>query len=240
MFEYSKKGLPHALMHGRELVETYGHHGACCTCVGEAGHKLHIKMSAKFARVYGDKNETEEAMLEYVQREAMENDVIALSHQQDAVHTSDEADDEAGQPLRRRRRVAREQTRKTLQKLDQRLDLMSGWSDMHPVNGRPPRRWGATFLRKRLLITRVELITLVRTVLEMSETWENITLLATQLQWECFGVAFINDSTGQTRKVVGISRISRDRRDFVRINGCEDNTALSVQVCTHVTYTSKH
>ena len=43
MFEYGKKGLIHALVHVRELLETGGHHGAFCTCVAEAGHKEGIK-----------------------------------------------------------------------------------------------------------------------------------------------------------------------------------------------------
>ena len=63
MFEYSLKGLPHALMHAKELVETYGHHGGCCTCVGEAGHKSDIKNAAKFARTYGDRNQSQVDML---------------------------------------------------------------------------------------------------------------------------------------------------------------------------------
>jgi len=47
-FEYSAKGLTHALVHAPELVKTCGHHAACCTCVGEAGHKEFIKKSVTF------------------------------------------------------------------------------------------------------------------------------------------------------------------------------------------------
>ena len=46
-FEYSAKGLPHALVHARELVERGGHHGAYCTSASESGHKKYIKLSAK-------------------------------------------------------------------------------------------------------------------------------------------------------------------------------------------------
>ena len=52
MFEYSHKGLPHALMHATELVEQGGHHGATCTTVSESGHRFNLKMPAKFARTY--------------------------------------------------------------------------------------------------------------------------------------------------------------------------------------------
>ena len=64
VFEHGRKGLPHALCHARELVETYGHHAAACTCVGETGHKHTIKLASKFARTYGDRNQSQEGMLE--------------------------------------------------------------------------------------------------------------------------------------------------------------------------------
>ena len=90
--------------------------------------------------------------------------------------------------------------------------------------------WDAKFLCKRLLLTQTELVTLLRTKLEMEETWENITLLATQLQWECYGSLVIVDRDDKIRKVVGTSNVSRERRDFVRVRGHVDNTALGVQV----------
>ena len=125
----------------------------------------------------------------------MENAVIAINRRIiDAPHTSDEASDEANDEAdhavvttrRPRRRMSN-----TLRKLNEELYLISGWSELETVNGRPPRAWGSTFLSKRLLITRVELITLLRTILDMPETWESITRLATLLEWQCFGVAFL-------------------------------------------------
>ena len=79
MFEYGKKGLPHALSHVRELVETYGHHGAACTCVGEAGHKMTIKSASRLARTYGDRNQSQAGMMEHVHRDLLWSAVFELN-----------------------------------------------------------------------------------------------------------------------------------------------------------------
>ena len=231
MFEYGQKGLPHALVHAKELVETYGHHGACCTCVGEAGHKSNIKSASKFARVYGDRNETQDGMLQYVQRQQLWlaiNDINATEAVEDSNvhpvgHNSNEDTNEDG--------TSECKTYKLCEPLP---DLTKDWSSMRPVGTRPPRPppvWDSKFLSKRLLITQTELVTLLRTKLEMDDTWPNIILLATQLHWECFGSLLIVDQDGKNRKVVGTSDVSRERRDFVRLQGSKDNAALAVQVC---------
>lgn len=62
-FEYSRKGLPHALLHAPECVMRGGHHGASCTSVVEAGHKQFIKMASKFSWTRASRNETMENML---------------------------------------------------------------------------------------------------------------------------------------------------------------------------------
>ena len=234
------KGLPHALMHARELVETFGHHGACCTCVGEAGHKLNIKSAARLSRTYGDKNETQDGMLAYVQNDELWGDVIDINNQEDDTSSTSAEDNDGSSDAgsARHSRPPSVSISDTLHKLCEPLDVVTGWSEVQPVNGRPPRTWGATFLSKRLLIARTELVTLVRTALGMPSTRENITLLTTQVQWECFGVAVLHDADGHRRKVVGVSSTAPERRDFVRIAGTEHNTALTVQVCL-VTYTSR-
>ena len=125
-------------------------------------------------------------------------------------------------------------------------DYTRGWSDMVPVNGRPPRRWGARFLSKRMLITRAELLTLMRTKLRLDPTWRMITLLATQVHWQCYGVAELDGDERKHRKIVGISKVSNRRRDFVRLHGQDpvNRACLSAQVflarIRHVccTYTS--
>lgn len=258
MFEYGQKGLPHALVHTRELVETYGHHGACCTCLGEAGHKSNIKNASKFARVYADRNDTQDGMLEYVQRQQLwtaisemqptERDIADMSTNATADSndtSSSERTDDTNRHADTPSNESGERTDDTNRHVDtpsneQRLryklreplsDLTKDWPSMRAApGGQPPPTWDAKFLSKRLLITQTELVTLLRTKLEMEETWENITLLATQLQWECYGSLVIVDRDDKIRKVVGTSNVSRERRDFVRVRGHVDNTALGVQV----------
>lgn len=238
MFEYSRKGLGHALIHATELVKTYGHHGACCTCVGEAGHKEDVKNAGKFARTYGDHNQTQDGMLAYVQRQQLWESVIELDVQQrDDQQSSTEGEGEAADEEPALNNVAAQvvgaNCSNILHKLCEPLDAFTrGWSDMVPVDGRPPRRWGARFLSNRVLITRNELLTLMRTKLELIPNWANIILLATQLNWRCYGVAELDGDESKHRKIVGTSRMSKQRRDFVRLGGTDpvDGAALSAQV----------
>ena len=223
MFEYGLKGLPHALVHTRELVETYGHHGACCTCVGEAGHKSNIKNASKFARVYGDRNETQDGMLEYIQRQLLWT-AISEIHPTAMLTNTDDSNEHTDTP-------SIEGTNSNNYKLREPLtDLTKDWPSMRPVGGRPPPTWDSKFLSKRLLITQTELVTLLRTKLEMEQNWANIILLATKLHWECYGCILIVDGDDKIRKVVGTSTVSPARRDFVRVRGHVDDTALGVQV----------
>ena len=161
MFEYGKRGLPHCLCHALELVETYGHHAAACTCVGEAGHKHTIKSASRFARTYGDRNKSQEGMLSWVQRELLWSAVLEIHN---SITPASETVSEGGE----------DDT--PTHKLREPLDLTAGWSNTLTAGRRPPRRWASTFLSKRVLITREELVTLLRTKLEMDATWENITL----------------------------------------------------------------
>ena len=66
MYEYGHKGLPHALVHASELVQSGGHQAAYSTAVAETAHKGTIKAAAKFARTYASYNESQEGMLNYV------------------------------------------------------------------------------------------------------------------------------------------------------------------------------
>ena len=221
-FEYSMKGLPHALVHARELVETGGHHGAYCTSTDEAGHKLAIKQAAKFSRTYSSLNDSQQAMFTYVLRQSLWSSVIlrntklgktndnVLQHQSPQSCSSDNV---IG----------------TNFKLWEPLHYTDDWSNLQCVRDRPPPQWGATFLSKQVLITRTELLVLMRTKLEMEPTWKNVVHL-TKLKWECFGSVTLNIVEGVRRKVVGTSSTSPGRRDFVRLNGIENNTVLSAQV----------
>ena len=233
MFAYSRKGLPHSLKHATELVQTFGHHAGPCTHLGEIGHKVDIKEAAALARTYADRNKTTGEMTKYVQwrqlflavqkllRTTKDKDVIGVA--------SDEGDDDS---------EANQTTVKTplkvLHLLQEDLHFCDDWKDMVPQgNGRPPPMWGATFLSKKVLLARNELLTLLRTKLRMAQTWTNIVFLAKTLDLKCFGSAILL-SDDSKRKVVGTSSTSPDRRDFVRLKGTVDNTALSVQVMCFV------
>lgn len=237
-FEYSQKGLPHALVHATELVETFGHHGACCTCVGEAGHKVNIKQAARFSRTYASKNTSQAGMLQYVQRQNLWSAVMELNgtsetseEDRSSISASSEDSDDDGVPEPRVAGNQRPPTIRALAKLMEPLAHASCFNTMVPdERGRPPRTWGGTFLSNRVLITRTELITLLRTKLNLPATWENVTRLATQLDWQCFGCAKLRNADGDLRKVVGTSNQFPRRRDFVHLSGHENNTALSVQV----------
>lgn len=227
-------------MHFAELVEIFGHHGACCTCVGEAGHKLDIKMAAQFGRTYGDKNQSQDDMLKYVLRQQLWDAVLELLAIDEAEATlpadsptdsSAAKSDSSSSSLPTLPTIVH-----TLHKLRDPLACTTLWDDMPPPQrGRPATTWGGTFLSSRVLVARNELLTLLRTALSMDPTWANI-LRLTKLKWEFFGVAELGTADNR-RKFVGVSTHSRGRRDFVRLSGSEDNTALSAQVTMFVRIT---
>ena len=235
MFAYSRKGLPHSLKHAAELVKTFGHHAGPCTHLGEIIHKVDIKEAAELARTYADRNKTTEEMTKYVQwRElflAVQQLLNVPKDKDDIGVASDEGDDDSD---REANQTVVKPTLRVLSLLQEDLHFCDDWHDMVPHdNGRPPPMWGATFLSKKVLLTRNELLTLLRTKLRMAQTWTNIVLLARTLQLKCFGsVILLSDNF--KRKVVGTSSTSPDRRDFVRLKGIVDNTALSVQVMCFV------
>ena len=230
MFEYGKKGLPHALSHVRELVETYGHHGAACTCVGEAGHKMTIKSASRLARTYGDRNQSQAGMMEHVHRDLLWSAVFELNKLAQPEHGSGDNAGSEGDNADLTPEPANTPSHNLREPI---LDFSDGWSCGLTAGSRPPRRWESTFLSKRVLITRAELVTLLRTKLEMEPTWTNLTLLA-QLQWEFFGCVVSGDGIRVRRKVVGMSSLQPERRDFVRLQGSEHDTVLSAQVIMFV------
>ena len=70
-FEYSQKGLPHALVHATEMVMRGGHYLAFDTTVGESKHKTCIKKPSRLARPYASKNESDAHMLSAVNRQTL-------------------------------------------------------------------------------------------------------------------------------------------------------------------------
>ena len=236
MFAYSRKGLPHSLKHAPELVKTFGHHAGPCTHLGEIIHKVDIKEAAELARTYADRNKTTAEMTKYVQWRELFLAVQQLNTTKDEdVHgvASDEGDDDSdGEAKPTTPKV--KPPLKVLHLLKEDLHFCDDWHDMVPQdNGRPPKMWGATFLSKKVLLARNELLTLLRTKLRMTQTWTNTVLLAKTVHLKCFGSAILL-AGNYKRKVVGTSSTSPDRRDFVRLKGTVDNTALSVQVMCFV------
>lgn len=213
MFEYSHKGLPHALMHATELVEQGGHHGATCTTVSESGHRFNLKMPAKFARTYLSRNTSQSGMLRWTLERQLLTSVIArdkmLRPELAMPSTVESGGDDPEFTLRTP------------------LNYTHGWSTICCSRGRTPARWGRTFLSKHVLITRDELISLLRVKLDLSREWTDTRKLIIKLRWESFGSVYCENPR---RTIVGVSRSSPDRRDFVRINGHENNTVLSAQV----------
>ena len=248
IYEYGAKGLPHAILHASELVKTFGHHGACCSSsigfqsVGEAGHKLTLKTAAKFSRTYGDKNKTQSAMLGYVCFQNLWTAVFDLNektrpNERDAHHAdvsnAELTDDDSEAPIIDVNQLFRE-TNDTVYSLRVPLHLTDGWRNMVPDGEKPPAVWGSTFLSKRVLITRNELVTLMRSVLGLEQTWSNITRLARCVHWESFGCCVHEAPEGVKRILVGINPSFPGRRDFVRLRGSQDGTALSAQIIMFV------
>jgi len=219
-FEYGKKGsargLVHAIVHVRELLETGGHHGAFCTSLAEAAHKQGIKRAAQFSRVYRSLNTTQEAMLHWVLRQTLFEDVF-LVHKR--VHHQGEV-----------RQASPVSVRSTLYKFGSHLNYTDDWRDLPLYEGDLlPLTWRSTFLSNKVLISREELLVFLRTKLQMQHTLLNLQFIRKNLRIRCFGSVTIPlPRSGNRRKIVGID--STNRRDFVRTRGCENNTALACQV----------
>ena len=213
LFEYSKKGLPHALEHAAELVMQGGHHLAFCSSVAEVSHKLFIKLAALFARTYASHNVTESKMLEWVCWQRLFLAVVEFY-----LATLDQT------------RKTQCRPRSTFQREDTLLDPLpfDGWSRVVCDDTRTPRAWGATFLSKRVLITRDELLTLMRTKLEMQPSLTNNVRLLKELHWEFYGTYCTH--RGRSRRYVGMSSRSPSRRDIVRLRGDEGGTVYAAQV----------
>ena len=219
LFEYSKKGLPHALVHAPELVMQGGHHLAFCSSVGEVSHKMFIKLAAKFGRTYASHNVTESKMLDWVCWHRLYRAVAELTGEtQTGRHNDLEVEQDA---------------RRTFQRDDTLLQPITfdGWSQVVCGDIRTPRTWGATFLSKRVLITRDELLTLMRTKLEMTPTLKNNVRLLKELHWEFYGI-YCTHKDNRSRYYVGINSKSPRRRDFVRLRGTENGTVYAAQVYT--------
>ena len=232
VFEYGKKdtqakGLIHALVHVHELLETGGHHGAFCTSLAEAGHKQWNKRAGQFSRVYRSRNSTQDGMLTWVLRQILFSDVFVI-HERAQVQA---------------REVPPAAVRSTLYKFGMHLSYTDDWQDMQ-FDGSLPVMWRTTFLSRKVLISREELLVLLRTKLQMDPTVSNLQRILKNLHIQCFGTLTTPITPGEPskrRKLVGID--STHRRDFVRVRGSENNTALACQVRVYApecVYTHRH
>ena len=217
MFEYSYKVIPHALMHAKETVMRGGHHGAYCTSLNETCHKNYIKMASVYARTYASRNKTQEHMLTWVCRQKVW-DAVARLHRELKKPADDEGDADDST-------VAREHW------LQQPVALTHDWLPLtRGLTAQALRIWGSTLLSKHVLISRAELMSLLRKKLNLRDTRANNNRLLEQLHLRFYGVFVMETQHGFRRRFVGQSSISKGRRDFVRIQGMERGTALSAQV----------
>ena len=218
-YEYSGMGKPHALKHASELVQCGGHHLAYCSCVAESSHKHNIKMASLFARTYANYNTTQHDMFHWVLRESL----------WEAVHVLHKK----SQPPTPPSSVASvsETTDSCAYKLYGPHDYTTGWSHQVTFDSRgrtTPPNWKTTFLSSKVLVTREELLVLLLKKLGLPLTNPNLSKIVKELEFQCYGRLSMKSPCGTQRNVVGID--SSGRRDFIRLKGEANGTALSVQV----------
>ena len=206
MFEYSGKGLPHCLMHARELLETGGHHGAYNTSIAEASHPDVIKDASKFSQTLASKNDTHEGMLSYVCWQRLWK--AAIERNEVGVVSTTRA--------------------REFQPLTIPLPFTQHWSETEFTRGRPPRDWSSTFISKHVLITQEELVTLLLHKLGLDHSAHNFMLVVKKLKWQCYG-AWSQQTPDGKRTFVGFME-RHPRRDFARLRGVQSNTVLTVAI----------
>lgn len=91
-------------------------------------------------------------------------------------------------------------------------------------------------MSRKLRVTRQEVIQLLCSKLSLNSTLRaNRLRVITELQWSWFGTLTTFGDELQNRKLVGISSMSPNRRDFVRVSGPPAaNTCLTVQILAFV------
>ena len=224
VFEYGRRGLPHAIVHSIELIMTGGHHGAYCTSAAEAAHKKCIKRAARFSRTRASRNQSQDSMLSWVLRHELYDAVENLSGSVSQGGVDNTSSSEGGPDERQYR-------------LSTSLNFSHDWQNLHHDRETLPAVWGSTFLSKHVLVTRAELLVLLRTQLGMDATRRNLTRIQKHLFLRCYGAVTLQTSQTNTRKVVGVDRFCKSRRDFVHLQGSERGTVYAAQVFSH-TYTN--
>ena len=214
--------MPHALVHAKESVMRGGHHGAYCTSLAETAHKMYIKMASRFSRTYSSRNTTQEHMLTWVLRQKLWEAVMKIQVPHDGEDHQNDSDADAS-------------TVEYRNCLQQPLALMpESLPPTRGLNNQALRIWRDTVLSKNVIVSRSELLSLLRTKLQLHDTRRNNNFLLEEIQWKFFGVFVMDTAHGFRRRFVGHSTISKGRRDFVRIQGTENNTVLSAQIITFI------
>ena len=138
-FEYSLKGMPHALQHTPELVIRGGHHDAFCTSVNEEGHKHFNKMAAKFARKYASFNQTQDGMLDWVNRDKIWEEAGRLANcpSPDVSPSPSTTESDAAADMVKRLRVP--------------LTYTNNWSSAvhYTIRAGRPSRWGRHYFHPK-------------------------------------------------------------------------------------------
>ena len=213
-YEYSLKGLPHALLHYPEMIVNAGHHGAYCTAAAEMSHIRFNKRAATFTQTDSSQNRSEENMLRYNLRQQLYSAVMTLDKDVVDENRTRSADEEPEQAFITRLRL-------------------EGWQDETGVTV----HWKNKFVGPTVRLTRNELLHLLGNKLRITGTDARVTqfhddvlLKMRSLTWEFYGVL-----TTPSRKLVA-SAPGNLRRDFVRLKDdvVGRGTCLSAQLITFI------
>ena len=201
-----------------------GHHGAFCTFLAEVAHKYNIKIAAKLARTYGSLNTSQDQMLQLILTHEIYEEAIWISSQLEARLDEEELDEEKVEVSADDEDPAVPGVAPTNNEEDDvkrsptdRLDYFQAWSHIREISF----VWQASFLSKRVRVTRGEVLNLVCRMLDIETNPENRTRVLRELEFMSFGSMIEQDSGTLKRKFVGMCPESPKRRDFVRIF-CDD------------------
>ena len=183
-----------------------GHFAASCTFLAEVAHKEYIKMAATLSRTEANYNVSQDRMLDWVLWQTIFTGAIdnvsesstgdCVPHDASCDGGNDSSDSGSGDTVR--------------VKEECHLPYMDQWS---ASLGRDAME---TFISKRVRVTPATLLNKMCRKLELPMTRNSRLKLLTELHWRCFGT--LSESRAEfKRKFVGISKISKDRRDFVRL-----------------------
>ena len=243
-FEYSLKGLPHALWHLTEIIVRGGHWAASCTFLAEVAHKEFATKVAQCARAYGSLNQSQSGMFKWALIRELYGDVHMLiptdgDQRDDADSNTDTERVDAG-------------SNSDAEGLHWEHDCISPLST-HRLWGTPPttgidyKHWENRFFGRHVRVTRRELLVCLCTKLKIQNaTWRDRQRLASLLDFEFYGELYMKVNIGADkifkRRFVGhgLGRTQHSRRDFVRVAGVENDTCLTVEIRMFVRISGFH